>query len=64
MLGEIHDEKEITDNVLDIAENILGFEMCSIQFLAGAGEELHERARLQDSRAPHRQAEGASAVGG
>jgi diguanylate cyclase (GGDEF)-like protein len=50
VLGEIHDEKEITDNVLDIAENILGFEMCSIQFLAGAGEELHERARLQDSR--------------
>jgi diguanylate cyclase (GGDEF)-like protein len=50
VLGEIHDEKEITDNVLDIAENILGFEMCSIQFLAGAGGELHERARLQDSR--------------
>jgi diguanylate cyclase (GGDEF)-like protein len=50
VLGEIHDEREITDNVLDIAENILGFEMCSIQFLAGAGAELHERARLQDSR--------------
>jgi diguanylate cyclase (GGDEF)-like protein len=50
VLGEIHDEKEITDNVLDIADNILGFEMCSIQFLAGAGGELQERARLQDSR--------------
>jgi hypothetical protein len=42
VLGEIHDEKEITDNVLDIAENILGFEMCSIQFLSGTGEELQE----------------------
>jgi diguanylate cyclase (GGDEF)-like protein len=50
VLGEIHDEKEITDNVLDIADNILGFEMCSIQFLAGTGGELQERARLQDEK--------------
>jgi diguanylate cyclase (GGDEF)-like protein len=49
VLGEIHDEKEITENVLDIAEDILGFEMCSIQLLAEAGESLHERARLQDN---------------
>ncbi len=48
VLGETHDEKEITDKVLDIADKILGFEMCSIQLLSSTGESLRERARLQD----------------
>ena len=34
VLGEIHDEREITGDVLEIAETILGFEMCSIQLLS------------------------------
>jgi diguanylate cyclase (GGDEF)-like protein len=49
VLGEIHDDKEITDNVLEIAEDILGFEMCSVQLLAASRGFLLERARLQGS---------------
>lgn len=49
-LGEIHHEQEITNEVLNIVEVILGYEMCSIMILAPDGSRLREIARLQDER--------------
>jgi diguanylate cyclase (GGDEF)-like protein len=48
VLGEIHDEQEITSDVLKIVETILGFEMCSIQIRSIGGNSLRERARLEN----------------
>ena len=48
VLGEIHDDQEITRDVFDIVDSILGFEMCSIQLSSPDLKYLYERGRLEN----------------
>lgn len=45
-LGELRNEKEITAEVLNIVETVLGYEMCSIFLAKASGKQLREIARL------------------
>ncbi len=46
LLGEILDDRGITNDVLRIVESILGFELCSIQICSPDQSYLYERGRL------------------
>ncbi len=48
VLGEILDDQGITQDVFNIVESILGFEMCSIQLCSPDLSYLYERGRLEE----------------
>ncbi len=48
VLGEIHDDQGITQDVFNIVESILGFEMCSIHLCSPDLSYLYERGRLEE----------------
>ncbi len=49
LLGEILDDRDITADVLEIVDSILGFELCSIQICSPDQAYLYERGRLVDN---------------
>lgn len=49
-LGGMHHEDDITNEVLNIVQSVLGYEVCSIQVLGPGGGELFEVARLELER--------------
>lgn len=50
VLGEIHDDQEITRDVFHIVDSILGFEMCSIQLCSPDLSYLYERGRFEEGQ--------------